>query len=69
MWQPYFPAFDGERPYIVAYIQLDEGPCLMSTLVDCNPDEIACDMPVEVVFDDVTNEVTLPKFRLVAGVR
>ena len=65
MWQPYFPAFDAERPYVVAYIQLDEGPRLMSTLVDCNPDEIACDMPVEVVFDDVTNEVTLPKFRLV----
>ena len=69
MWQSYFPAFDAERPYIVAYIELDEGPRLMSTLVDCSPDEITCDMLVEVVFDDVTDEVSLPKFRRVGGAR
>ena len=63
MWQPYFPAFDGDRPYVVAYVELDEGPRLMTTIVDCDPGQISCDMPVEVVFDDVTDEVTLPKFR------
>ena len=67
MWQSYFPAFDAERPYIVAYVELDEGPRLMTTLIDCKPEEILCDMPVEVVFDDVTAEVTLPKFRPAAA--
>lgn len=62
MWQRYFPAFDAERPYVVAYVELDEGPRLMTTIVDCNPDDIVSDMPVDVVFDDVTDEVTLPKF-------
>jgi uncharacterized OB-fold protein len=63
MWQPYFPAFEADRPYVVAYVELDEGPRLMTTIVDCDPAELACDLRVEVVFDDVTDEVTLPKFR------
>jgi uncharacterized OB-fold protein len=67
MWQPYFPAFDAERPYVVAYVELEEGPRLMTTIVGCSVDEIACDMPVEVVFDDVTDVVSLPKFRPLAG--
>jgi uncharacterized protein len=63
MWQSYFPAFDAERPYVVAYVELDEGPRLMTSIVGCDPADIRCDMPVEVVFDDVTEEVTLPRFR------
>lgn len=63
MWQRYFPAFADDLPYIVAYVELEEGPRLMTTLVDIDQDDIACDMPVEVVFEDVTAEVTLPKFR------
>ena len=55
MWQRYFPAFDDERPYVVAYIELEEGPRLMSTIVECDPEAIRCDMPVEVTFDDVTD--------------
>ena len=65
MWQAYFPSFAADRPYVVAFVELDEGPRLMSTIVDCSPEEIACEMAVEVVFDDVTDEVTLPKFRLI----
>jgi uncharacterized OB-fold protein len=61
--QRYFPAFEADLPYNVAYVELDEGPRLMSNMVDCDPAEIRCDMPVEVVFDDVTPEITLPKFR------
>lgn len=63
MWQRYFPAFDGDIPYVVAYVELDEGPRMMSTIVECGPEAIACDMAVEVVFDDVTGDVSLPKFR------
>jgi len=63
MWQKYYPAFEAEIPYVVAYIELDEGPKLMTNLVGVNEDDIACDMAVEAVFDDVTPEFALPKFR------
>ena len=47
-------------------IELDEGVRLVANLVDVppDPDQIAFGMPVELVYDDVTPEVTLPKFRL-----
>ena len=63
MWQRYFPAFEAELPYNVAYVELDEGPKLMTNLVEVDDADIHCDMPVEVVFDDVTEQITLPKFR------
>ena len=50
-------------PYAIAVVELDEGPRMMCNLVDCDYEALACDMPVEVVFDDVTAEITLPKFR------
>lgn len=69
MWQRYFPSFDADIPYVVAYVELDEGPRMMTALVDCDPAAICCDLPVEVVFDDVTGAVTLPKFRPLAPAR
>jgi uncharacterized OB-fold protein len=66
--QRYFPAFEDDLPYNVAYVELDEGPRLMTNLVECAPGDIHCDMPVEVVFDDVTPEISLPKFRPVQSV-
>ena len=59
----YHPGFEGELPYTVALIELEEGPRLVSNVVGCPPAAVACDMPVEVVFEDVTPEVTLPTFR------
>lgn len=59
----YHPAFEADLPYTVALVELDEGARLISNIVDCPPERVVCDMPVEVVFDDVTSEVTLPKFR------
>jgi uncharacterized OB-fold protein len=68
MWQRYFPAFEAELPYNVAYVELEEGPRLMTNIVGLAPDvELACDAPVEVVFEDVTDDITLPKFRLAGG--
>jgi hypothetical protein len=63
MHQVYHPGFASEVPYAVVVIELEEGARLVSNLVDCHPGEIRAGMPVEVVFDDVTPEVTLPKFR------
>ena len=50
-------------PYNVAFIKLDEGPFLMSTVVGVPNDAIRCDLPVEVIFEDATDEVAVPKFR------
>jgi hypothetical protein len=36
---------------------------MMSNIVECRNEDLSIDMPVEVVFDDVTPEITLPKFR------
>jgi uncharacterized OB-fold protein len=57
------PAFQNDTPYAAVVIEMEEGVRLLSQVVDCAPDELAIGMPVEVVFDAVTPEVTLPKFR------
>jgi uncharacterized OB-fold protein len=58
----YHKGWDGEVPYVVAVIELDEGPRMLSTVVGVAPEKVACDMAVKVVFDDVTADATLPKF-------
>ena len=63
----YHPAFKEDIPYLVAIIELDEGPRMMSNLIGCAPEQARVGMPVEVVFEDVTGEVTLYKFRPVAA--
>ncbi|MGE3857950.1 MAG: Zn-ribbon domain-containing OB-fold protein [Dehalococcoidia bacterium] len=69
MWQMYYLGFANERPYLVAFVELEEGPRLMAGLEGVAPDsaDLRCDIPLEVVFDDVTPEVTLPRFRPVQG--
>ena len=55
--------FSGDVPYVVAVIELQEGVRLMSNIVGCSPEAVKCDMKVELVFDDITEEITLPKFK------
>ena len=59
------PAFQNATPYAPVVIEMEEGVRLLSQVVNCAPDQLAIGMPVEVVFEDVTAEVTLPKFRRV----
>jgi uncharacterized protein len=61
MHQRYLSAFDEVRPYLVAYIKLDEGPPIISTLVDV-PDELEFDLPVRAVFEPGFSERTILKF-------
>lgn len=65
--QLYNKAFKDDIPYNAALIQLEEGPRMISNIVGIPNEEIRCDMPVEVVFDPVTDEVTIPRFRPVTG--
>lgn len=61
--QPMLPQFADLVPYSPVVVEMQEGVRLVSWVVDVPPDELRLDLPVEVVFDDVTAEVTLPKFR------
>ncbi len=58
-------AFQAELPYVVALVELDEGVRMLTNLVQVAPDpaQLRIGMPVEVVYEDVTPEITLPKFR------
>jgi len=57
------PAFQDSVPYAPVVIEMEEGVRLLSTVVDCTPDALQIGMAVEVVFEPVTPEITLPKFR------
>ena len=59
----YHKSFEGDLPYAVAVVELEEGPRLLSNIVGIPADKVRCDMPVQVVFEDVTPECTLPKFK------
>ena len=62
-------AYKGDPPHTVALIDLDEGVRMMSNLVkdeegypSIDPDDVSIGMKVRLVFHDVTDEITLPKF-------
>jgi uncharacterized OB-fold protein len=56
-------AFMEDLPYVLALVDLPEGPRMISNIVGCNPEDLKNGMELEVVFDDVSSEVTLPKWR------
>ncbi|MGO9603284.1 MAG: Zn-ribbon domain-containing OB-fold protein [Candidatus Binataceae bacterium] len=55
--------FRESLPYIMAWVELDEGLKMLTNLVECRSEDVKIGMPVEVVYEDVTPEVTLAKFR------
>ena len=63
------PAFQARVPYVAAIVELEEGVRLPTVLVEVEPDpsNIQIGMPVEVVFEEVTDTITLPKFRPIGG--
>jgi uncharacterized OB-fold protein len=63
VYQPANAAFRADAPHIYAVVQLDEGPRIVSNVVQCKLDEVRVDMPLVAVFDDVTPEWTLVKFK------
>jgi uncharacterized OB-fold protein len=63
------PAFTA--PYAIALVKLEEGPRMMTNIVECEqtPDALVLDMPLEVTFAQQTDEITLPLFRPAAAGR
>jgi len=65
MHRAYHPAI--KVPYTLAVIELKEGAKITSNVVGIQPSKVKCGMPVEVVFEKLNDEVTLPKFRPAAN--
>jgi uncharacterized OB-fold protein len=59
------PAPGFTPPYSIAVVELDEGPRMMTNIIDCpqTPEALQLDMRVEVVFKPLTEEIHLPQFR------
>ena len=54
-----------EAPFAIAVVLLDEGPKLMTNIVDCpqTPEALQLDMPVVLAPHKVNDDITLPLFR------
>jgi uncharacterized OB-fold protein len=52
-------------PYSIAVVQLEEGPRMMTNIVEVEqtPQALLLDMPLEVTFEQLTDEISLPLFR------
>ena len=62
------PGFEDAGPYVIAIVRLEEGPTMMTNLVDvvAAPGQLVIDMPLEVAFEDRLGQV-VPVFRPRAG--
>ena len=61
------PSMNDRTPYAVALIELDEGVRLLTNLVDSDIERIHCGARVQVCFERISDEFTLPQFTLVKG--
>lgn len=59
----FHPGFAKDVPYVHAMVKLEEGPLFSTNIVGCDPKDVHIGMPVEVTYEDITPEYTLPKFR------
>lgn len=66
---PLLPAFQERAPLLVVLVELEDDPSLrmVGNLLDCDPERVAIGMPVEVIFETVTDEVTLPQWKPVSA--
>jgi len=55
--------FEPDVPYVIAIVELAEGPHMTTNIIGCDPDSVHIGMAVEAAFEDATDEVTLVKFR------
>ena len=64
-YQNQAPGFRDELPYVMAYVQLDEGPRILTNIVHTDPQTVKIGMPVEVVFEDFDEGLAIAKFQRV----
>lgn len=56
------PEFAGKAPYVFAIVELDEGVRMSARIVGTPHEQLACDMPVRVVFTTLEDGTTVPNF-------
>jgi uncharacterized OB-fold protein len=55
--------WDQMVPYVTAVVTLEEGPRMLTNIVDIAPEDVKIDMPVQVTFADAEGDAKLPLFR------
>lgn len=67
----HLPAPGFEPPYTIAVVKLEEGPKMLTNIVGtpCDPALLKLDDPVEVTFEIINEQITLPMFSIAGGVR
>ena len=62
---PFVPYFTDDLPYASVVVEFEEagGPRIISNVVDVKPDDLEIDMPLEIVYEDVSDDITLVKFK------
>ena len=55
-------AWKEHLPFVLAYVQLDEGPIMMTNIVDCDVESVEIGMPVTAVFDDTGEGSAVVRF-------
>lgn len=53
------PGFQPDVPYGIVVVEMEEGPRMMGNSTNMNPEDLKIGMPMSVVFNDVTDKVTL----------
>ena len=61
--RPVSHAFEDDLPYVVALVTLEEGPTMMTNIVGCAPEQVTIGMEVVVIFEDWTEDISIPKFQ------
>jgi len=59
------PGFVDDVPFVTAIVELEEGPRMATNIVmdDPTPEKLQIGMPLEVVFEDISDTIALPKFK------
>lgn len=57
-------AYSGQPPYVLAWVELEEGPCMLTNIVDADPAAVSIGAAVDVVFHQTAEAMALPRFRL-----
>lgn len=61
--RPTGPQWSGDVPYVIAIVELEEGPHLTANILGCDPAQVTIGMPVAASYEDVTEDITLVQFR------
>jgi uncharacterized OB-fold protein len=57
------PAFKGELPYVIAMVELEEGPLVFGSMPGTDPDAVSIGLPVEVYFAAAADDTGIPYWR------